>query len=251
MPRIARKDLNTCFFHVITQGINREYIFKKEEYINKYLKLIIENLKIYKIKILAYCIMSNHAHMLIYSEKTEELSNFMKKVDSTYGRFYNEQEKRVGFVFRNRFLSEPIYKESYLINCIEYIHNNPVKANMVKVANEYKYSSYNAFINNERSDIINTSILNEYINISDFEKNEVKYFKDVDTELKFVLDNELTAFLSKNNLLKEKFLKNKYKIREFLNYINKTMSDGAKPSIRQLSNLLKINRNKIIRIIKK
>ena len=98
MPRRARKTLSTSFFHVIVQGVNREYIFEKDTYKRKYLNLLKEAKKEYEIEIISYVIMSNHVHILIYTEQIAELSNFMKKVNEDYARYYNYIENRVGYL---------------------------------------------------------------------------------------------------------------------------------------------------------
>ena len=100
MSRIARKYLNTSFFHVMSQGINREKIFYKKSYCKKYLNLMQENEKKYNVEIIAYCVMSNHVHMLIYAEKINNLSNFMRMINTSYARYFNWYENRVGYVFR-------------------------------------------------------------------------------------------------------------------------------------------------------
>ena len=146
MPRIPRKNFQTNFYHVMVQGINKEFIFKNSNYIEKYLNIISKYLKDFPITILAYCIMNNHAHFLIFSENVNPLSNFMQRVNTSYARFYNKDNNRVGYVFRNRYNSQPIYNHSQLYNCIRYIHNNPVKANIVNHMCEYQYSSYNEFL---------------------------------------------------------------------------------------------------------
>lgn len=148
MPRISRKDLKTPFIHVMVQGVNKEYIFNNEKYINEYLKMISNIKKNYNLEILAYCIMNNHAHFLIYTKNIEEFGEFMQKVNLHYVQFYNKKENRYGVLFRNRYKSEPTYDSKYLLNCIKYIHNNPVKANIVEKCGEYKYSSYGDYINN-------------------------------------------------------------------------------------------------------
>ena len=78
----------------MVQGINKEYIFNQEIYIKKYLKFLKENQKQTNLKIIAYCIMTNHAHLLIKAENIQELSKFMQKVNSSYARYYNYMEKR-------------------------------------------------------------------------------------------------------------------------------------------------------------
>lgn len=147
MPRIPRDSYQTSFFHIIVQGIKKEYIFNEKKFIESYRNLLISYEEKSEIKLLAYCIMNNHAHVLIYTDSTEKMSRYMKCINTIFATYYNTENKRVGYVFRNRFKSEPIYDENYLINCISYIHNNPVKAKMVESLEQYKYSSYNDYIN--------------------------------------------------------------------------------------------------------
>ena len=139
MPRIARKDYNTSFFHIMIQGINKEYIFNKDRYKEKYMELMNKYLEKYAVKVIAYCIMDNHAHLLVYAEKINELSEYMRSINTTYALYYNKNLKRVGYVFRDRYRVEPIYSEKYLINCIHYIHDNPIKAETCKTIEQYKY----------------------------------------------------------------------------------------------------------------
>lgn len=147
IPRIARQYKNSPFLHIIVQGIKKEYIFKEEKYINKYLELFRKFSSELDINLIAYCIMSNHAHFLVKINEIEKLSKFMQKVNSGYAKYYNFMENgRVGYVFRDRYLSESIDSKRYFINCIKYIHFNPVKAGIVKNCKEYKYSSYREFI---------------------------------------------------------------------------------------------------------
>lgn len=157
MSRRARQNLSTSFFHVIVQGINKEAIFKEDSYKKKYLKLIAERMQEYDLDILAYVIMNNHAHLLIHIEKIKKLSEFMKKVNEEFANYYNYKENRVGYVFRGRFLSESIYNQTYLLRCISYIHNNPVKAHMVGNCKEYKFSSYNNYL--EKTGFVNDKVL--------------------------------------------------------------------------------------------
>lgn len=150
MPRIARSQLNSIFKHVMVQGINKEYIFGKEEYIRKYKEIICIKQKEYNIKILAFCIMDNHAHFLIYNEKSEELSKFMQKLNTSYSIYYNKVNNRIGYVFRDRYKSKPILSQRQLYTCLRYIHYNPIKANICENLNQYPHSSYNEFFENPK-----------------------------------------------------------------------------------------------------
>lgn len=148
MPRIARQDLQTTFYHIMVQGIDRESIFESKENKTEYIKRI-ENQKIKEVKIYSYCVMSNHAHFLVYVEKITDLSLMMKRINTSYAAYYNRKTNRAGYVFRNRYRSQGIFDERYLISCMVYIHNNPVKAGFIKNIKDYDYSSYNEYLKSE------------------------------------------------------------------------------------------------------
>lgn len=149
MARISRKSTVSNYYHVMVQGINKEYIFKNDFLKNKYKNLLIKKSKLNKIIIISYCIMSNHVHILIKTENNENLSKMMSQINSSYGKFYNKISNRVGYVFRDRYRAEPIYNINHLQNCIKYIHENPVKAGIVKRCENYLYSSFNDYKTNK------------------------------------------------------------------------------------------------------
>lgn len=149
MTRILKKNVNTPFFHIMVQGVNREAIFTEEKDIRKFIRIMKETKEKIDVIILSYCIMNNHAHFLIYEENMDFLSRFMHDVNLRYAKYYNEKYSRIGHVFRDRFKMQLIDTERYLQTCIKYIHNNPVKANICRSPAEYPYSSfqYNVFFN--------------------------------------------------------------------------------------------------------
>ena len=165
MPRLARRELGTSFFHVMTQGINKEKIFETDMMKDKYITLMKKYINNINVDVVNYCVMPNHCHMLIYTENIENMSKYMKCVNREYAEFYNWYMERAGYVFRDRYKSQPIYDQKHLYQCINYIHLNPVKAKIVDSCEKYKYSSYNDFIKNK------------FIKDSKFLKN---YFKDKD-----------------------------------------------------------------------
>lgn len=245
MPRIARNNLNTLFFHVIVQGINKEYIFYKKEYMDKYKNLLLENLKKYSINIISYCIMNNHAHILLYTENIRELSEYMKSINTSYAKYYNKSESRVGFVFRNRYETEPIYEEKYLINCMSYIHNNPVKAKIVNKIEEYKYSSYNDYI-------YKTGVAKEYTIKLLFgdNKNFLETYNAMHTknyEFKDYISN--VDYKSKYDYLKKKDIEEIISNKNNLRKILMEMVMENKMPINKASEILGINRFKISRIL--
>ncbi len=197
MPRIPRNSYQTSFFHIIVQGIKKEYIFNEKKFLDSYKNLLKTYESKLNIELLAYCIMSNHAHILIHAENTEEMAKYMKCINTIFATYYNTENKRVGYVFRNRYKSEPIYNKSYLINCIIYIHNNPVKAKMIQHPSQYEYSSYNDYI--YQKGIITSEKLmlvfeTQKINTEDFIKmhsKNMRNFEDYDKETEEIINEFL------------------------------------------------------------
>lgn len=170
MPRKARKYLIGKAYHIMVQGLNKEYIFKDDKVKEIYRKILKNNSKEEEIKIIAYCIMDNHAHILAYSEEFDGISKVMQKTNTKYAINYNKINERVGFVFRNRFNIQEIRDEKHLKDCIVYIHKNPVKAGIVKNEKEYKYSSFNEYIT--KSDLISYDIIKEILGVNNKEELE-------------------------------------------------------------------------------
>ena len=154
MPRVARNQIETSFFHNMTQGINKEYIFEENRCKKKYMELLQKESNKFNINLIAFTIMDNHAHILLYTEDIKNMSLFMKSINEQFAMYYNYINERVGIVFRNRYKSQPILSERQLMNCIRYIFNNPVRANLVLNPEEYSYSNFQDFKEKEKSNNI-------------------------------------------------------------------------------------------------
>ena len=180
MPRRARTIKKNKLYHIMVQGINREYIFNETRNKEKYLKIMREKLENYQSIIIAYCMMDNHAHFLLHSENEGDVSKLFQRVNCAYSNYYNKERKRVGFVFRDRFLSKEIVDDIQKIRCIHYIHNNPIKAKIISNAEDYSYSSYHEY-KNKRSNLIDFNIVNRLLDIKDIldYDNETEDYKDV------------------------------------------------------------------------
>ena len=88
-------------------------------------------------------------------EENEPIELIIKRVGGSYAYWYNWKYYRKGHLFQDRYRSEPVENDSYFLTVLRYIHQNPVKANIVKNVNEYEYSSYNDYIEN-KNDLVNT-----------------------------------------------------------------------------------------------
>lgn len=155
MPRKPRQESSTELYHVTSRGLNKSAIFAQNRERSRFLNIIMEFLNEYNIMIFAYCIMSNHFHILIKAP-IEELSAFMANILAVYAIYYNQKHHRIGYVFDGRFRSQCIEDESYFFNCLRYIHLNPVKANICHSIEKYRYSSFQEYISPTPSGIINS-----------------------------------------------------------------------------------------------
>lgn len=222
MPRFPRSYIETSFLHIMTQGINKCYIFEKEDDIKYYIKLMNELKGEYKINLIAYCVMSNHAHLLIESEKLDELSKYMHRLNCTYGRYYNKKYNRVGYVFRNRFRSEGIFDDEQLYNCINYIYNNPVKAGICDKPEEYLYSNYVDIGQEVDEDSLFIDVVDDS---EDFDVVVMKFLMENDIEFVELLSD-----------------------REILREMIRVLKDDYKISLRKISEKFNVSRETIRRI---
>lgn len=238
MARHPRRAKLSNYFHVIVQGIEKKYIFEKVKYKNKYYELIIKNAIENNVKILTYCIMDNHAHFLVYAEKIEQLSVCMQKVNTLFAQIYNRSENRVGYVFRDRFVSEPVKNEKQLYMCMAYIHFNPVNAGMVKNLNQYFYSSYNDFLY-ERN-IVNSDVIKC---LFDEDKNYLEIFKLIHKVFaEYKIPKEVEK-ISDFDLIKKEKMKEKQK-----DECKRLKEEGL--SLRKISEKLQISKSKVGRLLK-
>lgn len=150
MPRAARIVSETGVYHAMVRGINRQDIFRDKEDRIVFLEKLGAVKECSECSIYAYCLMSNHVHLLI-AESIETIGQIMKRLGSAYAYWYNQKYGRVGHLFQGRFLSEPVNVETYLLTALRYIHQNPVKTGITHSCASYPWSSYHDYINSGRS----------------------------------------------------------------------------------------------------
>lgn len=148
MPRQARKKSSSGIYHIMLRGINKQQIFEDEEDCEKFLWVLNDTKEVSEYKLLAYCLMGNHIHLLIKEEK-EPLEQIFKRIGGKFVYWYNIKYQRVGHLFQDRFRSEPVETESYLFTVLRYIHQNPVKAKLCENVEDYKFSSYREYTDNK------------------------------------------------------------------------------------------------------
>lgn len=142
MPRRARSYIPGLPYHIVQRGNNREACFVEPENYQFYLELWQQLSKRYGVSVHAYCLMTNHIHILATPETKSALSDTMKVVGSRYAQYINKKYKRTGTLWEGRHRSSLVQTEKYLLTCCRYIELNPVRAGMVRRPEEYRWSSY-------------------------------------------------------------------------------------------------------------
>lgn len=150
--------LENEIYHIYSQGNNKECIFFQERNYHYFLSLVEKFILPYS-NILAYCLMPNHFHFLVHCNENStikikhggneitQFSNGFRKLQISFAHAINKQEDRTGSLFRQNAKAKLIADENYATTCFHYIHQNPLKANLVSNLNNWKYSSYNEYIN--------------------------------------------------------------------------------------------------------
>jgi len=144
MARLSRLCLPGIPQHIIQRGNNRQVCFAAEEDFATYAFWLNEYAQRYRIAIHAWVFMTNHIHLLATPETDTGISKMMQSLGRRYVQYFNYSYKRTGTLWEGRFKSCLVHAEQYLLICQRYIELNPVRANMVTVPAEYRWSSYRA-----------------------------------------------------------------------------------------------------------
>ena len=141
MARKPREISASGIYHVMWRGIDRQSIFLDDADCIKFLSLCAAVLDEW-FEILAFCLMGNHLHLLIKTKKdtAEEMEQAMKRLGIRYAQYFNRRYLRVGPVFQGRYKSVPVQTRNYFLRVLRYIHQNPVKANLCELPEEYLWS---------------------------------------------------------------------------------------------------------------
>lgn len=251
MPRQARIKSITGIYHIMLRGIDKRDVFLENEDKIKFLESVEKAKEKGKFKVLGYCLMDNHIHLLL--KEDEEIGTSVKRITVGYVGWHNKKYERTGHLFQNRYLSEPVNTEEYLMMVLRYIHLNPVRAKLTLSAKDYKWSSfgnYFLFYNGQKT-VVDGEIIENYF----------KTFKEFSKYMNTLNDDECleTKKVNYNNDDKLiQIIRNKYKVINLpelpLDKKQKIIKDiyGIEnASIRQLSRVFGVGKTVVENIIKK
>ena len=141
MPRNSREVAVGYPHHVTQRGNNREPVFFDDEDRWTYLSLLEHYTQKYQVDIWAYCLMTNHIHLLAVPSDSMSLGRGVGLTNMTYTQHINRKYHRSGRLWQNRFFSSIVDTDNYLWAVARYIENNPVTAGLVNTAEDYGWSS--------------------------------------------------------------------------------------------------------------
>ena len=130
MARPLRLEFSGALYHVTSRGDRREDIYLDDADRGNYLSVLSEVCDRFNWLVHAYCLMSNHYHLLIETPDSN-LAMGMRQLNGVYTQRFNRRHARVGHVFQGRYKAIIVQKDSYLLELARYIVLNPVRARMV------------------------------------------------------------------------------------------------------------------------
>ena len=163
MPRTAREKSQTGIYHVMLRGIDKRDLFLNKLDYQKFIDYMQKAKENIEFKVYAYCLMTNHIHILIktqtqtQTQTQTEIGDIVRRITVGYAQYHNIQNGRTGHLFQNRFRSEAIENDVYFLAVLRYIHQNPLKAGIVTNIEDYKWSSFNAYLNRDNI-LVETSL---------------------------------------------------------------------------------------------
>ena len=142
MPRTARITVENGCYHIITRGNQKQSVFLEKYDYDKYLSFLMKYKKKFKFKLYCFCLMPNHVHLIIELNNPSALNRVMRGLNLSYTRYFNFKYKKVGHLWQDRFKSKIIGRDAYLLECIDYVESNPIRASLSSHINKYHWSSY-------------------------------------------------------------------------------------------------------------
>ena len=146
--RNPRRQGESNVYHIIARGTGKQLIFEDDQDRIKFLSFMSQACRESHVELYAWCLMGNHFHLLA-SAPIEDISSFIKKLCGWYARYFNDRHGRTGHLFQERFRSEPVESDEYLMTVVRYIHRNPDNSGIGRY-DTYPWSSYSEYIGTER-----------------------------------------------------------------------------------------------------
>lgn len=143
MGRAPRAPAGNMVYHVLNRANGRMKIFRKPKDYIAFEEVLKEAKKKQPMRILAYCLMPNHWHLVLHTYEDGDLSNFMRWVTLTHTQRWHAHYKSIGYghLYQGRYKSFPVQKDEYFLQLVRYVERNAKRAALVKQAEDWQWSS--------------------------------------------------------------------------------------------------------------
>jgi putative transposase len=142
MPRIARGLSDGFVYHALNRGNGRQCVFHKDGDYKSFVDLLAEAQEVHAVKVLAFCLMPNHFHLLVQPRKADDLSKWMQWLMTSHVRRYHCHYRTSGHVWQGRYKSFIVQEDEHLLTVMRYVEGNPVRAKLVESAGHWPWSSH-------------------------------------------------------------------------------------------------------------
>lgn len=209
---IIKEYVGEACYHVYNRGVAKQDIFlDKQDY-----KTFLSYLKIYlskkddlqkiaptrqlknffeELTLLAYCLMSNHFHMLVWQKNPMTMANFMRSIATKYSRYFNKKYNRVGPVFQSRYKAVLVTGENQFIYLSKYIHRNPLPTRLTRTdLVGYKYSSYQNYLGLINQTWVDDSEILSYFSKLNPNESYKKFVEEIDERDLFIIKDTMLDF---------------------------------------------------------
>lgn len=192
MARPYRLQAENCLYHITSRGNDRKKIFTGEQDYQKFQEYLKAAKDKFGFHLYAYCLMGNHYHLFLEINQPN-LSRIMQYINTSYSAYYNVKRRRFGHFFQGRFKSILVEADGYFLELTRYIHLNPVRAKIVDSPEKYRWSSYNAYINNKPDDLVDKDRIKELlvIDISKYRQFVLDGIKNTQDPFKKIIEDAL------------------------------------------------------------
>ena len=141
MGRLARVVAVDVPHHLTQRGNDRRFILDCDADRATYLSLLRENIELYGVSVMGYCLMSNHVHLIVVPSTADGPAQALKQTHGRYASYWNTVHRASGHVWQGRFKSFPIQEDDHLLTVLRYVERNPVRAGLCGSVEEWLWSS--------------------------------------------------------------------------------------------------------------
>ena len=215
MPSITvlRNFVENGYYHVFNRGVEKRNIFIDEQdyqvfsyylfiYLHPLDKVLLKYpelpVRLYprnlnsEVRLLAYCLMPNHFHLLLTQSSLDGISKLLKQLTNAYAFYFNKKYKRVGALLQGRFKAVTIETDNQLVHVSRYIHLNPLIAGLNQNLRDYPWSSYSTYLNSHETFCDSSQILSFFPSAKEYENfvlDQIDFAKELNIIKHLTLDD--------------------------------------------------------------